>query len=366
MSTINPYQNNPLWRPISQHFESSATHLNKITHYQRHHNWDCWRLTELVKAVALTVFTAFTALISDSGRNLWSRVFSGNEVQVYSETTRNLSGEEDLLHQLQNRFLSAQHQERYGIRAKLYQQTQRLAGNLDSDISRRMIDGTKRVKPEPLAPPETRYDTVLEVVEEDTFDLAKRYADEGLNPIALNLANTYHPGGGVARGCAAQEESLFRRSNLFQALDRRLYPIPHDGSVIYSPDVQVFREGDQKIGATTANGWEFVKPWRVGVVTCAAYDLRSNREKVDHETYETNTKEKIRSILRIATIEGHDSPVLGALGCGAFRNDPKTIAGYFRDILAEDEFRGRFKKVGFGIIYNKGLLETFHKELIPA
>ena len=62
------------------------------------------------------------------------------------------------------------------------------------------------------------------------------------------------------------------------------------------------------------------------------------------------TKDKIRTILRIAHFHGHDAVVLSALGCGAFRNPPADVAAAFDEVLREDEFAGAFKKVLFAIL----------------
>jgi len=61
------------------------------------------------------------------------------------------------------------------------------------------------------------------------------------------------------------------------------------------------------------------------------------------------TKNKIRTIFRIALENGNDSLVLGAFGCGAFRNPPVQIARLFHDIINENEFNNRFKKIVFAI-----------------
>lgn len=41
-------------------------------------------------------------------------------------------------------------------------------------------------------------------------------------------------------------------------------------------------------------------------------------------------------MLRIARSNGHDSIVLSAFGCGAFRNPPREIAGIFQEVIASE------------------------------
>lgn len=47
---------------------------------------------------------------------------------------------------------------------------------------------------------------------------------------------------------------------------------------------------------------------------------------------------------------GHNSLVLSALGCGAFRNPPRHVARLFKEVLSEEEFVSRYRHISFAII----------------
>jgi uncharacterized protein (TIGR02452 family) len=61
------------------------------------------------------------------------------------------------------------------------------------------------------------------------------------------------------------------------------------------------------------------------------------------------TKEKIRTILRIAGKYKHNCLVLGAFGCGAYANPPNHMAELFKEVLFENEFIKVFKIIVFSI-----------------
>ena len=200
--------------------------------------------------------------------------------------------------------------------------------------------------------------TEVKVKDADTLVVAKMLLDEGLNPAALNLASRRNPGGGVINGAGAQEESLFRRTNLFLSmyqfadyaeqygLKRSPYQYPMDRNYggIYTPKATVFR-GTEVEGSPLLD-----EPFKVDFIAVAA---------INHPDLDSNglltpimveaTKKKMRTIFRIALDNGNDSLVLGALGCGAFANPPAHIARLFHEVMAEDEFRNRFKKIYFAI-----------------
>ena len=60
--------------------------------------------------------------------------------------------------------------------------------------------------------------TTVEVVETDCMLEGIRLLDEGYRPAVLNMANRRTPGGGVLNGAGAQEETIFRRTNIFRSL----------------------------------------------------------------------------------------------------------------------------------------------------
>ena len=201
------------------------------------------------------------------------------------------------------------------------------------------------------------------VINADCLETAKVLLAAGQNPCVLNMASRKTPGGGVLNGSGAQEENLFRRTNLFVSMyqfadfseeygirrSKHSYPMDSDFNGIYSPGITVFRGSE-------ANGYCLLRePYRISVVSVAAVshpDLEYGRdgECLIAPRHAEQTKNRIRTILRIAASHGHDSLVLSAFGCGAFANPPRHMASLFREVFAEAEFGGYFKTVVFSII----------------
>lgn len=197
------------------------------------------------------------------------------------------------------------------------------------------------------------FDTICEVKNEDTFDLALEYCSEGLNPMVLNMASEYKAGGGVQSGSRAQEECLFRRSNAHLTHPKKWYPLK-ENQVIYSPEVYIVKDSEYNL-------LKKKDQYSVGMISVPAV-RRPNLIKGEYK--EKDLKEmtnKIESIFHIGIMEEHDSLVLGALGCGAFRNPPEEVASIFRDMI--DEYGKYFKKIGFAVLVAKNSdtenLDTF-------
>lgn len=214
-------------------------------------------------------------------------------------------------------------------------------------------------------------------VNEDCADVAKAMIDEGLNPAILNLASRISPGGGYHHGTGAQEECLCQMSTLSQSLyqfgDPRykhikdsgiptvpgVYPMDIRFGGIYSPTVTFFRN----------NGDNYYS-MRSEVFSCPVVSVASlsNREKNDYTNDESvyfdengslTTEgraiqaDKIRTIFRIALDNGHNSMILGALGCGVFNLHCDEVASLFMEVLQEKEFKNRFRKLVFAIYEGK-------------
>ena len=93
------------------------------------------------------------------------------------------------------------------------------------------------------------------MLDSDSLLAGKRLIDEGYHPAVLNFANRQTAGGGVLHGSGAQEENMFRRSDLafslyqfhpngidFEIPQREeRYPMDRTTGGAYSPDVTVFR-----------------------------------------------------------------------------------------------------------------------------
>ena len=202
--------------------------------------------------------------------------------------------------------------------------------------------------------------TVCDAVNEDCIETTRKLVADGYRPIMLNMANRHTPGGGVINGARAQEESLFRQSNLCVSLyqfdeyhasllglplGNGRYPMDRNTGGIYSGRVTFFR-------TSSRNGDTLVEtPFECAVVSVAAInrpDLTSDGRLVDWAA--RATKSKIRTMLRIGLLHGHDAIVLGAWGCGAFCNPPEHMAQLFHEVLRETEFADKYRVVRFAVI----------------
>ncbi|WP_035611675.1 TIGR02452 family protein [Haloferula sp. BvORR071] len=202
----------------------------------------------------------------------------------------------------------------------------------------------------------------IEVVNETTLSGIFRLASEGCGRIAvLNFASAKNPGGGFLNGSEAQEESLARSSALhasqFKAWDfyekHRASPsLLYSDSMIASPGCPVIRDDEGQL---------LEEPRLVDFITSpapnagAAVDSRPEDLPLIPETF----RRRSEYVLALAAAMNCDSLVLGAWGCGVFRNDPAMVAGVFRDWLNDDVWRGRFKRVRFSVLDRSAEMETF-------
>lgn len=220
--------------------------------------------------------------------------------------------------------------------------------------------------------------TTIKIVNEDTYNAAIRLSAEIPNArrvAVLNMASHSHPGGGWLKGAMAQEEALCYRSSLALSLHKRYYPWKQR-MALYTPDVVVIR-GDVHSGhkllvpRIKEADLPVVSVLSVAALRCpelATQTLPDGKErKVFKEPKDRDlTKDKMRLCLRMAASRGHRLLVLGALGCGAFRNPRREVADCWLEVLREQEFAGGWWEGLWFAVYdvkNEGNFEVFEEKL---
>jgi uncharacterized protein (TIGR02452 family) len=193
----------------------------------------------------------------------------------------------------------------------------------------------------------------LEVTSETTAAAARRLVQAGDTErvAALNFASAKRPGGGWLGGAKAQEEDLARCSALYPCLlaqpryyqANRAHPSPlYTDHVIYSPDVPFFRDDDHVL---------LEEPFAVSIITAPAPNagevLRRDPRAEPH--IRAALRSRAGTVLAVAARHGHRTLVLGAWGCGVFRNDPHSVAGVFEHWLYGPDLAGAFERVVFAV-----------------
>ncbi|XOK62122.1 TIGR02452 family protein [Paenibacillus elgii] len=212
----------------------------------------------------------------------------------------------------------------------------------------------------------------IEVTNESTLAAAQRLvAQEGVTEtVCLNFASAKNPGGGFLGGSQAQEESLARSSALYPCISQMTEMYDHNRSLktcfysdymIYSPKVPVFRED---------RGSLLPAPYLVSMITAPAVNAGVVREREPENTAKIDTVmlERIRFILAVAAAHGQRAMILGAYGCGVFRNNPKDVARLFKQALINEGRAAWFDKIVFAILDNsadKRTLNEFKTALEP-
>jgi uncharacterized protein (TIGR02452 family) len=231
------------------------------------------------------------------------------------------------------------------------------------------MDGTVSYPPDAPLPNVVPTDrqTLFEVVNDTTLAAARQLVSEGFTPVALNFASARHPGGGFLNGARAQEESLCRASALYECINgnamyRHHATLPggfYTNYAIYSPAVPVFKDdGSERLD----------EPYLCAFVTAPAVNagvFAKEHKPGRGDIVRGEMEKRIEKVLAIMAGHGHDSAVLGAWGCGVFRNDPEMIAELFANAL-RGRFAGVFAKVVFAVLDSDGetirpFLERFEK-----
>ena len=175
----------------------------------------------------------------------------------------------------------------------------------------------------------------IQVVNSDSVSALTEWCKIGKTAV-LNMASHKRPGGGVINGARAQEECLFRCSNLGHVISSDFYPL-QDNELLWTKDAIFFKDVN----------YAYMKDVSVDVITIAAPNLNGLGRFHKMTNYEELTKDKIRLMLSMAIKNNIDNIILGAWGCGVFGNEPDKMAKMFGDVLDEGY---KFNNVIFAII----------------
>lgn len=169
----------------------------------------------------------------------------------------------------------------------------------------------------------------------------------------LNFASAKNPGGGFLGNAQAQEESLARASSLYPSLikyfkemyeynrGRRTYL--YSDYMIYSPNVVFFKNSKEEL---------LEVPYLVDILTSPAVNIGAMQKNKPEELEQAATVmiERMDKMLSVFAEQKVDNLILGAWGCGVFRNKAEDIAKYFAHyLLGKGKYSQSFKKIIFAI-----------------
>jgi len=205
--------------------------------------------------------------------------------------------------------------------------------------------------------------TRLEARNETAFAALARLASSSSSQVAcLNFASAKNPGGGFLNGSLAQEEALACASGLYPCLltapdyyarNRASRSALYLDLAIFSPKVPFFRNDA---------GVLLEKALLASVITAPAPNAGAvaRNEPGNSNLVEPTLRCRAEFVLAIAQANGVEQLVLGAWGCGVFRNDPRTVAAIFAGLMKPPgRFAGAFGEVVFAVFDRSDDLATF-------
>ena len=209
-----------------------------------------------------------------------------------------------------------------------------------------------------------------------SLEAAEPYARQGKKVCVLNFASASNPGGGVVNGSSAQEECLCRCTTLYPCLNTdtmwSAFYSPHrkannplyNNDCIYTPDVCVFKSDINFPEPLPQSEW-----WKVNILTCAAPNLRerpsnamnphagATAAKISPTELEKLLTARVCRIFEVAVANGNEVLILGAFGCGAFRNPPALVARVFYNVM--QDYLDRFDVIEYAVYHTEREVANF-------
>lgn len=209
-----------------------------------------------------------------------------------------------------------------------------------------------------------RADSAVENI--STVDAIRKLSSQGKEKIGvLNFASAKNPGGGFLNGAMAQEESLAASGTLYRTLtaheeyyqeNRKFRSMVYTDYGIYSPDVIFFRDG----------GFNLAEPVKASVLTIPAVNMgQVIQKKEDIKEARRIMRRRMKLALAVFARQGARNLILGAYGCGVFRNDPKDVAAWWNELLWEEGMGERFDLIFYAVFdrsKNQSCIQAFQEQ----
>ncbi|MFM2066932.1 MAG: hypothetical protein RLZZ584_1841, partial [Pseudomonadota bacterium] len=175
-----------------------------------------------------------------------------------------------------------------------------------------------------------------------TLGLSKNY---GACFAVLNMANAHYPGGAYPEGAVAQEENMFRRTDChLRVTDEQLA----DDGRTYTPAMSDLLNGvhgrvylDTHLpcvcirGSENRSAADLGYGWLADKDVFAFYEMRAAAQDLRGGAAFDAAQMRRRIVAQLETLQAHRvrHVVLGAFGCGAFRNPARPVAQIYREEL---------------------------------
>lgn len=210
-------------------------------------------------------------------------------------------------------------------------------------------------------------------IEGDTLDVTQALTKMlGTQFACINMANQFFPGGGYTKGCRAQEENMFRRTNAHYTLTNDVLEVKEyfkKKYVVYTEEMQELISGVSGLvyinpqPLICIKGSEDFSEDNLGYrllakdeifhfieLRSAAINVSNQRKRKRDRTIKKEMEKRIYAQFQTLVTHKIRHVVLSAFGCGAFGNDPKMVASIYHKCL-EKNFVKEFDVVTFAIYF---------------
>lgn len=197
---------------------------------------------------------------------------------------------------------------------------------------------------------DTKISLLNELVVKTIFDCSKNIKESEIG--VLNFASGVQPCGRFLAGDMAQEESLAYSSNLYEKLSSEKVQIYYKSNL----DVNSYANTNNMIIGDTVffrnEKQQFIlNPIKIKVLTSPAvylHRVQDTKEQLS-DSPKNIMKKRMRYILTVFANNNCKTIILGAFGCGVYKNKPKDISDNWFELLENEGYKKYFENIIFAI-----------------